>query len=94
MGASDNAGFEAIPSVAESPFVSMRDKVAGADPIHAGLMHPTLIALMGLCLGELWDLEALAADCATTGVYECMVSCKPLNITGGVGSPANAIAIL
>lgn len=94
VGASDNAGFEAIPSIAASPFVSERDRRAGADPIHAGLMHPTLIALMGLCLGELWDLEALAADCAATGVYECMVSCKPLYLTGGVGSPANAIAIL
>ena len=94
VGASDNAGFEAIPSVAQSPFVSKQDKAAGVDPIHAGLMHPTLIALMGLCIGELWDLEALAADCSATGVYECMLSCKPMNITGGVGSPANAIAIL
>ena len=94
IGASDNAGFEAIPSVAQSPFVSKRDQAAGADPIHAGLMHPTLIALMGLCIGELWDLEALADDCAATGVYECMLSCKPMNITGGVGSPANAIAIV
>jgi kynurenine formamidase len=94
VGASDNAGFEAIPSSPSSPFVSKRDRAAGSDPIHAGLMHPTLIALMGLCLGELWDLEALAADCAETGVYECMVTCKPLNITGGVGSPANAIAIV
>ena len=94
VGASDNAGFEAIPSVATSPFVSDFDKRAGAEPIHAGLMHPTLIALLGLCLGELWDLEALAADCAATGIYECMVSCKPLNLTGGVGSPANAIAMV
>ena len=94
VAASDNAGLEAIPSVAQSAFVSMRDQAAGADPIHAGLMHPTLIALLGLCIGELWDLEALATDCAATGVYECMVSCKPLNLTGGVGSPANAIAIV
>ena len=94
VAASDNAGLEAIPSVAQSPFVSMRDKAAGADPIHAGLMHPTLIALLGLCIGELWDLEALATDCCATGVYECMVSCKPLNLTGGVGSPANAMAIV
>lgn len=94
VGASDNAGFEAIPSVATSSFVSKLDKASGANPIHAGLMHPTLIALLGLCIGELWDLEALAADCAATGVYECMVTCKPLNLKGGVGSPANAIAIL
>ena len=39
-------------------------------------------------------IAKLAADCAATGVYECMLSCKPMNITGGVGSPANAIAIV
>ncbi len=94
IGASDNLGFECIPSVAASPFVSAYDREAGTDPIHAGLMHPTLIALLGLCIGELWDLEALAEDCAATGIYECMVSVKPLNLTGGVGSPANAMAIL
>ena len=54
---------------------------------------PDPIALLGLCIGELWDLEALAADCATTGVYDCMIVAKPLNLVGGVGSPANAVAI-
>ena len=93
VAASDNVGLEAIPSVPDSPFVSERDRAAGTDPIHAGLMHPTLIALLGLCIGELWDLEALAADCAADGTWECMVTCKPLNLVGGVGSPANAIAL-
>lgn len=94
IAASDNLGVEAIPSIAESPFVSDYDRAAGTDPVHAGLMHPTLIALLGLCLGELWDLEALAEDCARVGVYECFLTCKPLNVTGGVGSPANAMAIV
>jgi len=94
IAASDNLGVEAIPSTPGSPFVSAYDRAAGTDPIHAGLMHPTLIALLGLCLGELWDLEALAADCAATGRYACFVTCKPLNLVGGVGSPANAMAIV
>lgn len=93
VAASDNVGLEAIPSMAESPFVSRRDRAAGTDPIHAGLMHPTLIALLGLCIGELWDLEALAQACASDGRWDCMVTCKPLNLVGGVGSPANALAI-
>jgi hypothetical protein len=93
VGASDNVGFEAIPARLDSPFVTARDRAAGASPLHAGLMHPTLIALLGLCIGELWDLEALAADCATTRVYDCMIVAKPLNLVGGVGSPANAVAI-
>jgi hypothetical protein len=94
IGASDNLGFECIPAVPDSPFVSTYDRAAGTDPIHAGLMHPTIIALVGLCIGELWDLEALAQDCAANGRYECMVTVKPLNLIGGVGSPANAIAVL
>jgi hypothetical protein len=44
-------------------------------------------------LGELWHLDALAEDCATDGVYEFMVTSAPLNLTGGVGSPPNALAI-
>lgn len=93
VAASDNVGLEAIPSVPGSPFVSERDRAAGTDPIHAGLMHPTLIALLGLCIGELWDLEALARDSHATGTWDCLVTCKPLNLVGGVGSPANAMAL-
>ena len=40
-----------------------------------------------------WDLEALAEDCARDGIWNCFVSIKPLNLVGGVGSPANAVAI-
>jgi kynurenine formamidase len=41
----------------------------------------------------LWNLEKLAEKCAADGRYEFMVTVKPLNLVGGVGSPANAIAI-
>ena len=47
----------------------------------------------GMALGELWKLDELAADCAADGVYDFFLTCKPLNIPGGVGSPPNAIAI-
>jgi hypothetical protein len=46
-----------------------------------------------LVLGELFDFETLADDCANDGVYECLFVAKPLNLRGGVGSPANALAI-
>ncbi|MGE0798599.1 MAG: cyclase family protein [Lautropia sp.] len=92
--ASDNVGIEAFPLPERSPLLSRRDMACGCFSGHAAMMHPTIIGLLGLCLGELWDLEALARDCAATGIYECMVSCKPLNLTGGVGSPANAMAIV
>jgi hypothetical protein len=35
----------------------------------------------------------VANACRRDGAYEFMVSVKPLNLVGGVGSPANAIAV-
>ena len=58
-----------------------------------GFFHFQLIVYFGMNLGELWRLDALAEDCAADGVYEFMVTSAPLNITGGVGSPPNALAI-
>jgi kynurenine formamidase len=51
------------------------------------------IARLGLVLGEMFDLDALAEDCVATGVHECFFVSAPLNLRGGVGSPANALAI-
>ena len=57
------------------------------------ILHHWAIALLGMVFGELFDLEDLAADCADDGVYECFFVAKPLHLRGGVGSPANALAI-
>jgi kynurenine formamidase len=51
------------------------------------------IARLGLTLGELFDLEGLAVDCARDGRYACFFTSSPLYLRGGVGSPPNAIAI-
>jgi len=75
--ASDTAGLEVFPSE-EGPF---------------GSLHPILIGQFGMALGELWALDALAADCAADGVYEFLLVSAPLNVPGGIGSPANATAI-
>jgi kynurenine formamidase len=58
-----------------------------------GRLHPQLIALLGFVVGELWKLDELVADSASSGVYDCLLVVKPLNLAGGVGSPANATAI-
>ncbi len=58
-----------------------------------GSLHVRALALLGMPFGELWDLEALAADCAGDGVYEFLLTSAPLNLRGGVGSPPNALAI-
>lgn len=58
-----------------------------------GFQHRRLIALQGLPIGEVWDLDELAQDCAHDGVYEFMLVSAPLHLPGGVGSPPNAYAI-
>ena len=58
-----------------------------------GFAHVSLLPLLGIPLGELWDLDRLADDCAADGVYRCFLTAAPLNVHGGVGSPANALAI-
>lgn len=89
--AADNLAVEADP-VIESDF-----RLPGARPPergtnHDGMLHRPLIALLGMAMGEMWKLDELAADCADDGRYEFFLTCKPLNLIGGVGSPANAIA--
>ena len=56
-------------------------------------LHHSLIALLGVPLGELWDVQHLAADCAADGRYEFMLTSAPLRLGGGVGSPPNALAL-
>ncbi len=51
------------------------------------------IPRLGLTLGELFNLEALAEDCARDGTYLAFFASSPLNLRGGVGSPPNAMAI-
>ena len=48
---------------------------------------------MGLTLGEMFDLDELAADCARDGVWAFLFSAPPLKVTGGLGSPLNPLAV-
>lgn len=56
-------------------------------------LHHRLIPLLGMALGEMFNLEQLADDCWLSGVYEGLFVAAPLNVRGGSGSSANAIAI-
>ncbi len=56
-------------------------------------LHVILIVHVGMLVGEIFDFEELAEDCAKDGVYECMFVAPPLPITGAVGSPVNPQAI-
>ena len=55
--------------------------------------HTTLLPLLGIPLGELWDLDALAEDCASSRIYDCLFTSAPINLRAGVASPPNALAI-
>ena len=76
--ASDTWGLEVLPNQTSDVF----------QPLHI-----ILIVHMGLLVGEIFDLEALAEDCAADGTYEFLFTAPPLPITGGVGSPVNPLAV-
>lgn len=48
---------------------------------------------MGSPSGEMFNLEALAADCAADGRYSFLLAAPPLEVTGGFGSPVNPQAL-
>ncbi|WP_051808433.1 cyclase family protein [Actinoplanes subtropicus] len=56
-------------------------------------LHANLISLLGMPIGEMWALDALAEDCARDGRYEGLLMSAPLYLTGGTGSTANAVAV-
>jgi len=58
-----------------------------------GSLHRRLIPCLGIPVGELWSLDAVAARCVAESRYEFFVTSVPLYLIGGVGSPPNAIAI-
>jgi kynurenine formamidase len=76
--ATDTSAVEVIPF--EDPALPL--------PVHA-----LCIRDMGLTLGEMFVLDALAEDCARDGVWQFLFSASPLRVTGGIGSPLNPLAV-
>ncbi|MBP1823296.1 cyclase family protein [Mycobacterium sp. OAE908] len=76
--ATDTWGFEVRPNEFDNAFQPL---------------HQVVIPHMGLFIGELWDLDALGADCAEDGVYEFWLTAAPLPVTGAVGAPTAPIAV-
>jgi kynurenine formamidase len=56
-------------------------------------LHQVLIPHMGLLVGEIFDLDELAEDCARDRVWEFQFVAPPLPITGAVGTPVNPLAV-
>jgi kynurenine formamidase len=76
--ATDTWGFEVRPNEFDVAFQPL---------------HQVAIPHIGLFIGEMWDLDALAADCAADGVYEFFLAAAPLPVTGAVGAPVNPLAV-
>jgi kynurenine formamidase len=76
--ATDTWGFEVRPNEFDEAFQPL---------------HQIAIPNMGLTIGELWDLDELAADCAADGVWEFLLVAAPIPFTGAVGAPVNPIAL-
>ncbi|XVV15088.1 cyclase family protein [Actinoplanes sp. CA-131856] len=76
--ATDTWGFEVRPNEFDDAFQPL---------------HQVCIPHIGLFLGEMWDLDALAADCAADGVWEFFLTAAPLPVTGAVGAPVNPLAV-
>lgn len=63
------------------------------DPTTPLPLHLLALRDMGLPLGEMFVLDALADDCAADGVWEFLFTAPPLRVTGGIGSPLNPLAV-
>lgn len=65
-----------------------------ADPGFAlALTLHAVLPYLGLSIGEFFDLDALAEDCAGDGDWYCLITTAPMHLPGGVATPANAIAV-
>jgi kynurenine formamidase len=62
-------------------------------PLDNDPLHPKLLCRLGMPIGELWWLDELAEHSLGDGRYEHLLVSAPLNLRGGVGSPANALAL-
>lgn len=76
--ATDTWGMEVLPN--ETPDVFQP-------------LHIVFIVHMGLWVGEIYDLDPLATDCAADGTYDFLFCGPPLPFSRAVGSPVNPIAV-
>ena len=58
-----------------------------------GALHYRTLSMLGLPIGEQFELDALGEDCAHDKRYEFMLVSVPMNLEGGIASPPNAVAL-
>jgi hypothetical protein len=91
--AADNPALEVWPIGAlldEAEVEALR-----ADPAreYEMLLHARLLPMLGLPIGELFALDALADDCARDGRYACFLTSAPIDLPGAAATPPNALAL-
>lgn len=90
----DNPGVEVWPQgTGRDQEEVAKLKADHPERYHEVFAHSLLLPMLGIPLGELFDLSRLAADCAADGRYACLLVSAPLNVPHGVATPPNALAI-
>lgn len=91
--AADNPSLEIWPPGALHSAEEMAEIRADLSRRPEVFVHQRILSLLGLPIGEMFELDALADDCAATGTYDGFFTSAPLNLRRGVASPPNALVI-
>jgi kynurenine formamidase len=98
-GSAPGLGLESVPWIAGRNIAGVAVDTWGMEvlpnqtPDVFQPLHCVFIVAMGLWVGEIFDFEALADDCADDGQYDFFFCAPPLPFTRAVGSPVNPMAI-
>ncbi len=65
----------------------------GRDPSVLLPVHMICLRDLGLTQGQLWNLDALADDCAAHGTIDCLLVATPVPLTGSTGGIVAPTAI-
>jgi kynurenine formamidase len=89
------AGEVITPDDLDAAVAAQHVEVRSGDIVffRTGWRSKFIIRDMGMTLGEILDLDELAEDCASDGVYEFFTTAPPIKFTNAVGSPINPLAI-
>jgi len=99
LGPAPGIGLETVPWLRHHDLAAIATDTPAVEVVPAqdrrlvSPVHLLAIRDMGLMLGEMFDLEALAEDCAHDGVHDFLFVAQPLDIERGVGSPVNPLAV-
>jgi kynurenine formamidase len=92
--------FETLEWVARTELAALASDTWGCEvrpnETEPGINQPwhwITIPIMGMTMGEIFNVKELADDCAADKVYEFMFVAPAIPITGAVGSPTNPLAI-